>query len=82
MSMSDERIPIYQLIIRQRPAASPELDSLVQLLQEDFGLDPYTARQRLIPLRPGGSGKSQKDGGKTNGTVHGISLSVRRSYRI
>ncbi len=45
--MSDET-KTYQLIVRQRPAANPELGSLLQLLQVDFGLDSYTARQRLI----------------------------------
>ena len=45
--MSDET-KIYQLIIRQRPAANPEMDILLQELQGDFGLDTYTARQRLI----------------------------------
>ncbi|MCK4507304.1 MAG: hypothetical protein KAU27_02110, partial [Desulfuromonadales bacterium] len=39
---------IYQLIVRQRPAANPEMDTLLQQLQSDFGLDVYTARQRLI----------------------------------
>ncbi len=37
-----------QLIVRQRPAAHPELDILLQELHSDFGLDTYTARQRLI----------------------------------
>ncbi len=38
----------YQLIIRQRPADHPELEILLQELQSAFGLDSYTARQRLI----------------------------------
>lgn len=37
-----------QLIIRQRPVANPELETLLQILQCDFGVDSYTARQRLI----------------------------------
>ncbi len=45
--MSDEP-KIHQLIVRQRPAANPDLDTLLLLLQRDFGLDTYTARQRLI----------------------------------
>ena len=45
--MSDET-KTYQLIIRQRPAANPELDALLRELQGDFGLETYTARQRLI----------------------------------
>ena len=39
---------IYQLIVRQRSVANPELDALLQVLQVDFNLDTYTARQRLI----------------------------------
>jgi|GEM_PF-464606 len=39
---------IRQLIIRQRQAPDPELDDLLQVLQKEFGLDAYTARQRLI----------------------------------
>ncbi|MBE0576664.1 MAG: hypothetical protein IH613_12305 [Desulfuromonadales bacterium] len=38
----------YLLIVRQRPAANAELDSLLQVLHSDFGLDTYTSRQRLI----------------------------------
>ncbi|MGK2943857.1 MAG: GIDE domain-containing protein [Desulfuromonadales bacterium] len=45
--MSDE-LKTYLLIVRQRPAANAELDSLLQMLHSDFGLDTYTARQRLI----------------------------------
>jgi hypothetical protein len=46
-SMSEET-KIYQLIVRRRPAANPELNILLQLLHSDFGLDSYTVRQRLI----------------------------------
>jgi len=45
--MSDET-KTYQLIVRRRPAANPELNTLLQVLHSDFGLDTYTARQRLI----------------------------------
>jgi hypothetical protein len=45
--MSDE-MNTYLLIVRQRPAANAELDSLLQMLHSDFGVDTYTARQRLI----------------------------------
>ena len=38
----------YQLIVRQLPADSPELDDLLQALQRDYGLDAYTARHRLV----------------------------------
>lgn len=38
---------IFQLIVRQRPVAHPELEVLLQELQERFGLDIYTARQKL-----------------------------------
>jgi hypothetical protein len=37
-----------QLIVRQRPAAHPELDILLLELHSGFSLDRYTARQRLI----------------------------------
>ncbi len=42
-----------QLIVQQKPLASPELDSLVQVLQDEHGLDAYTAKYRLT-----GSGKA------------------------
>ncbi|MDT8444171.1 MAG: GIDE domain-containing protein [Desulfuromonadales bacterium] len=45
--MSDET-KTYQLIVRRRPAANAELNTLLQVLYNDFGLDTYTARQRLI----------------------------------
>jgi hypothetical protein len=43
-----EEIKNCQLILRQRPAASPELDELIQSLHADFGLDLYLTRQKLI----------------------------------
>lgn len=36
------------LIVRQRPAAHPELERLLEELQAGFGYDPYTTRQRLL----------------------------------
>ena len=45
--MSDET-KTYQLIVRQVPAVASELDELLRVLQGEFGLDTYTARQRLI----------------------------------
>ena len=47
LAMSEETNN-YQLIVRQCPASIPEIDLLLQTLQGDHGLDPYTARQRLI----------------------------------
>jgi hypothetical protein len=38
----------YQLIVRQRPAADEDLEELLKVLQNEFGLESYTARQRLI----------------------------------
>jgi hypothetical protein len=54
----------YQLIIRQRPVACPDMDALLQSLQVDCGLDPYTARQRLIGpgLAMFGKGSLEKTG--------------------
>ncbi len=46
--MTDDQEKICQLIIRQRPTPGPELDRLLQALQAEFGLDTYTARQRLL----------------------------------
>jgi hypothetical protein len=46
--MSDAQTKTYQLIIRQRPVANPDLEALLQTLQADYGLDVYTARQRLV----------------------------------
>ncbi len=45
--MPDETKPC-QLIVRQRPVAHPELDILLDKLKDSYGLDTYTARQRLI----------------------------------
>ncbi len=45
--MSDET-KIYQLIVRQIPAAGSGLDDFLRILQGEYGLDAYTARQRLI----------------------------------
>ncbi len=55
----------YQLIVCQRPAAHPELESLLEELQRGFGVDSYTARQRLIgpglaQLGKGPAKKSEK----------------------
>jgi len=36
------------LIVRQRPVPHAELESLVEQFHGDFGLDPYTTRQRLL----------------------------------
>ncbi|MGK2907290.1 MAG: hypothetical protein ACSLFH_13245 [Desulfuromonadales bacterium] len=38
----------YQLIVRQMSAEIATLDGLLRVLQEEYGLDAYTARQRLI----------------------------------
>ncbi|MEJ2490168.1 MAG: GIDE domain-containing protein [Desulfuromonadales bacterium] len=40
--------PITQLIVRQRAVSDEDLAPLLQALQEESGLDPYTTRQRLI----------------------------------
>jgi hypothetical protein len=45
--MSDET-KTYQLIVRQIPEAGSGLDDLLQILQGEYGLDAYTAKQRLI----------------------------------
>ncbi len=45
--MSDET-KIYQLIVRQLPVAVSELEDLLKELHREFGLDVYTARQRLV----------------------------------
>lgn len=37
-----------QLIVRQRPASGADLDVLLATLQAEYGLDGYTARQRLL----------------------------------
>ena len=41
----------YQLIVRQRPASGADLDGLLTRLQAEYGLDGYTARQRLLGVR-------------------------------
>ncbi len=43
-----EAAKIYQLIVRQRPAPGADLDALLATLQAEYGLDSYTARQRLL----------------------------------
>jgi hypothetical protein len=43
-----EETKIYQLIVRQIPVAVSELEAMLKELQHQFGLDTYTARQRLI----------------------------------
>ena len=59
-----EETKIYQLIVRQIPVAVSELEALLKELQHQFGLDTYTARQRLIG--PGlalfGKGSLEKTG--------------------
>ncbi len=45
--MSDET-KIYQLIVRQHPFAAPGLDDLLRSLKGEYGLDVYTAKQRLV----------------------------------
>ncbi len=42
-----------QLIVRQSQSTNPRLEALLQLLQDEHGLDAYTARHRLT-----GSGKA------------------------
>jgi hypothetical protein len=59
-----EETKIYQLIVRQIPVPVSELEDLLKELQHQFGLDAYTARQRLIG--PGlvlfGKGSLEKTG--------------------
>lgn len=61
----------YQLIVRQIPAAVAELDDLLRVLQSEYSLDAYTAKQRL--LGPGlalfGKGGLEKTG-KIAGLLH------------
>ena len=38
----------YQLIVRQKPSTADDLEPLLIRLKNEFGLDSYTARQRLI----------------------------------
>lgn len=37
----------FQLIVRQRPASGSDLEPLLKTLQSEYGLESYTARQRL-----------------------------------
>ena len=48
MTATDTENPIRQLIVRQCPAPHAELEILLRSLQDKFGLDAYTARQRLV----------------------------------
>jgi len=45
--MSDQE-KRYQLIARQLPAATESLEELLRVLKGEYGLDAYTARQRLL----------------------------------
>jgi hypothetical protein len=64
MLAMSEKTSNYQLIVRQCPVAIPEIDLLLQTLLRDYGLDPYTARQRLIGpgLSMVGKGSLEKTG--------------------
>jgi hypothetical protein len=66
--MTDDQRKIRHLIIRQRPSPGPELDSLLKILQAEFGLDVYTARQRLVgpALAQFGKGSPEKTGAIAN----------------
>jgi hypothetical protein len=66
--MTDDQQKIRHLIIRQRPSPGPELDDLLKILQAEFGLDAYTARQRLIgpALAQFGKGSPEKTGAIAN----------------
>lgn len=46
--MTEHQETICQLIVRQQSASGAELDRLLQSLQDEFGLEAYTARQRLV----------------------------------
>lgn len=61
--MSDET-KIYQLIVRQVSAADSELEELLKELHRGYGLDSYTARQRLVGsgLVMFGKGSHEKTG--------------------
>ncbi len=61
--MPDET-KIYQLIVRQVPVASSELEELLKELHHKFALDTYTARQRLVGsgLALFGKGSFEKTG--------------------
>ncbi|RLB63753.1 MAG: hypothetical protein DRH08_10635 [Deltaproteobacteria bacterium] len=43
-----EETKTYQLIVRQIPAAGSGLDDLLRILQGEYSLDAYTAKQRLV----------------------------------
>ncbi|MEN8686916.1 MAG: hypothetical protein AB1Z50_05110, partial [Desulfuromonadales bacterium] len=43
----NEENKTYQLIVRQKPFTGDDLEPLLIRLKNDFGLDTYTARQRL-----------------------------------
>ena len=43
----DEENKTYQLIVRQKPSTGDELEPLLNSLSSEFGLDSFTARQRL-----------------------------------
>ena len=43
----DEENKTYQLIVRQNPSTGDELGPLLDSLKKEFGLDSFTARQRL-----------------------------------
>lgn len=60
------------LIVRQRPIAHPELESLVGELQQNLGLDPYSTRQRLL-----GPGLAQLAQGERQ-TLTGFAATLRR----
>ncbi len=60
------------LIVRQRPTAHPELESLVGELQQNLGFDPYTTRQRLL-----GPGLAQLAQGEWQ-TLAGFAATLRR----
>lgn len=59
--MTGSQENIRQLIIRQRPAADSELDAMLLSLQQEFGLDNYSARQRLIGPGLAYFGKGRRD---------------------
>ncbi len=43
----NEKNKTYQLIVRQKPSMADDLEPLLIRLKNEFGLDSYTARQRL-----------------------------------
>ena len=47
VALMDQENKIYQLIVRQNPTTGDELDPLLIHLKNEFGLDSFTARQRL-----------------------------------